>query len=182
MFHRIDVFEVWLFLLVIRRRPDGCCKGLKNRPIPFQQQLVLVTPLCEPDKKQQITSRKIFDICNYFKEVVMNSEEKMRKKMAEEEDEEQPFFKAAFDHFDWNHSSTIPTSVRVDPFTHFWSIKSVWGVINLPFHLKTDSSHNWLLHIMLILNDVIVISTIIVTSHNSASNPEFTLGNAPGWP
>ena len=42
----------------------------------------------------------------------MNSEEKSTDNMEEEEDEEKPFFKAAFDHFDWNHSSTIPTSVR----------------------------------------------------------------------
>ena len=45
----------------------------------------------------------------------MNPEEKSTDNMEEEEedkDEEKPFFKAAFDHFDWNHSSTIPTSVR----------------------------------------------------------------------
>ena len=124
MLHIIDVFEVWLFLLVFcqRRADGGCCKGLKNRPIPFQQQLVLVTPLCNPDKKQEITPRQTFDICNYFKEVVMSSEEAMRE---EEEDEEEPFFKAAFDHFDWNHSSTIPTSVRVNPFTHLCSTRGV---------------------------------------------------------
>ena len=94
--------------MVFFRRANGC-KGLKNRPIPFQQQLALVTPLCKPGKKQQIASRETFDICNRFKEVVMNSEE--RKRREEEEDEEEPYFKAAFDHFDWNHSSTIPTSV-----------------------------------------------------------------------
>ena len=65
---------------------------------------------------RQETRNHTLDICNYFKEVVMSSEEAMRE---EEEDEEEPFFKAAFDHFDWNHSSTIPTSVRVNPFTHF---------------------------------------------------------------
>ena len=27
------------------------------------------------------------------------------------EDEEEPFYKDAFDYFDWNHSSSIPTSV-----------------------------------------------------------------------
>ena len=46
----------------------------------------------------------------------MNSEEQRKENVVEGEDEEKPFFKAAFDHFDWNHSSTIPTSVRVTPF------------------------------------------------------------------
>ena len=52
--------------------------------------------------------------------VVMNSEEKSTDNMEEEEDEEKPFFKAAFDHFDWNHSSTIPTSVR-NSNTFLWT-------------------------------------------------------------
>ena len=34
----------------------------------------------------------------------------------ESEDEEKPFYKDAFDHFDWNHSSSIPTSVRLQPY------------------------------------------------------------------
>ena len=49
----------------------------------------------------------------------MNSEEERRENVVEGEDEEKPFFKAAFDHFDWNHSCTIPTSVRVIPFNPF---------------------------------------------------------------
>ena len=134
MFHRSDVFEVLLFLLIIQLA-DGR-KGLKNRPIPFQQQLATAghTAL---QTGQETTNRiqrkisanplfllilvlygKVTDTCNYFREIVMNSEEERRENVVEEEDEEKPFFKAAFDHFDWNHSSTIPTSVRVNQFTH----------------------------------------------------------------
>ena len=132
MFHRFYVLEVWHFLLII------CSAGRWPRRFEESANSVPATTgnrwshrFATPHKKQQIISREGYQqtLCfssflygrksddqHYFQEVVMNSEEKRKENVVEGEDEEKPFFKAAFDHFDWNHSSTIPTSVRVTPF------------------------------------------------------------------
>ena len=109
MVKKLRYSEVSLLFQFFGRAESDGCKSLKNRPILFQQQLALVTPLVKPDKKQQIISREREQQTFQFTEVEMNPEEESKERMVE--DEEKPFFKAAFDHFDWNHSSTIPTSV-----------------------------------------------------------------------